>query len=136
LRTSAVVYVPRRAAGDVTTGRSAMGRIVYMGGDDEQWLLSPLKPGMKEGDPRVRYRHLSARGDAQIPRATLAEYDPRHVEPRHSHAESELLYVTSGEAAIDGTTLRPGMLVFVEGGSEYGPIVGGPEGFGLLRIEV
>jgi hypothetical protein len=60
----------------------------------------------------------------------------RGLESRHAHEESELLYITSGEAVLDGTTLRPGMLIFVEGGTEYGPILGGPDGLGLLRIEV
>jgi quercetin dioxygenase-like cupin family protein len=90
---------------------------------------------MEEGDPRVRSKLLSSGTDG-IPYVLIAEYEPGHQEPRHSHAASELLYILDGEAKIGDTTLRPGMVVFVEGETEYGPVTSGAEGIRFLRVEV
>jgi quercetin dioxygenase-like cupin family protein len=112
-----------------------MGRVVYVDDAASEWRVSPLKPGMKEGDPRVRSKLLSSGGEG-IPLVLLAEYEPGHREPRHSHANSELLYILDGEATVEGRTVRPGMLVFVEGKTEYGPITSGANGVRFLRVEV
>jgi len=112
-----------------------VGRILYVDEAQAEWRVSPLKPGMKEGDPRVRSKHLVGGADG-VPRVIIAEYEPGHREPRHSHAESEVLYILDGDATIEGTVVRPGTVVFVEGATEYGPVVSGEHGVRFLRVEV
>jgi|SRR5271154_5311900 len=112
-----------------------MGRVVYVEESGVEWRVSPPKPGMPVDNPGVRAKFLTA-GSDEIPRVLLAEYEAGHTEPRHKHREAELLYVLDGEATIEATTIRPGMLVYVEGSTEYGPVVSGPAGIRFLRIEV
>jgi mannose-6-phosphate isomerase-like protein (cupin superfamily) len=110
-----------------------MGNIVYVDETEVAWQYPPLKPGMKEGDPRVLYKRLLNETEGG-PRVYLSQYEPGHEEPRHSHREGEVLYVLDGEANIEGTTLRPGMMVYVDGSTEYGPIKAGAAGLTFVRF--
>lgn len=73
-----------------------------------------------EGQPDVRFKFFST-GSRSLPTGQLIDYQPGHVEERHSHEEGEIYYMLDGELTIGDDVLKPGMLVHIEAGTEYGP---------------
>jgi hypothetical protein len=88
-------------------------------------------PGMVQaGEPAVRFKPFEVASGA-VPRGHLVEYEPGHFEKPHSHEESEILFIIDGDATIGGEPVRSRMLVYVPGGTTYGPIEGGAKGIAL-----
>jgi hypothetical protein len=93
-------------------------------------------PGkVNPGEPDVRFKLFETRSGV-IPRGQLVQYESGHVEKAHSHDESELLFIIDGDALIGGEPVRPGMLVYIQGGTTYGPIEGGATGMRFLRLHL
>lgn len=106
--------------------------------EDGNWLQaskSDWKGKVAAGEPDVQFRPFETASPV-VPRGQLVQYEPGHHEARHSHEESEFLYVLAGEATLGDVQLRAGMLVHVEGGTEYGPIDSGPDGLKFLRLHL
>ncbi|GEM_PF-1561669 len=87
------------------------------------------------GEPGVRFKPFEL-GSSAVPRGQFVEYEPGHFEKAHSHDESELLHIIDGGGTIAGEPITAGMLIYIEGGTTYGPIEGGPQGMRFLRLHL
>ena len=87
-----------------------------------------------DDQPGVRFKPFTI-GDGPVPRGQLVEYDVGHFEGAHSHGEDEILFLLSGHLSIDEKQLSPGTLVYIEGGTVYGPLKS-EEGCRFLRLHV
>lgn len=61
-------------------------------------------------------------------------YDPGLVLEAHGHKSDHIIYVTKGSVSIGGTECTPGMMILLEEGAVFGPIVAGPEGTELIEF--
>jgi hypothetical protein len=61
-------------------------------------------------------------------------YDPGIVVERHGHRSDHAIFILDGSVSIDDVACTPGMLVILEQGAEFGPLVAGPEGTELLEF--
>jgi mannose-6-phosphate isomerase-like protein (cupin superfamily) len=117
-----------------------VGQIVYIDSADDEWQRS-LSNSQQTADgayptyKKLRYKSLDT-GVPGVPTVQLVEYEPGHEEPAHSHAGSEMLFVLDGEAAIGDRVVQAGTLVYIEGGTTYGPIKGGPDGMRFVRVDL
>ena len=64
----------------------------------------------------------------------FTEYDPGLVLEAHSHKSDHIIYVTKGSVNISGTECTPGMMVLLEQGAVFGPMIAGPEGTELIEF--
>jgi hypothetical protein len=87
------------------------------------------------GEPDVRFKPFEI-GSQAVPRGQLVEYEPGHVEKPHSHSENEILFIFDGDATIGGERVSPGTLVYIDGGTTYGPIESGVNGTRFLRLHL
>jgi len=87
-----------------------------------------------EGQPSVRFKPFTI-SEGLVPKGQLVEYDVGHFESAHSHDEDEILFLLSGRLSIDEQQLFPGTLVYIEGGTTYGPLRS-DEGCRFLRLHV
>jgi hypothetical protein len=74
-----------------------------------------------DGQPGVRFKPFAI-GDGPVPKGQLVEYEGGHFEGAHSHGEDEILFLLAGQLSIDDQPLSPGALVYIEGGTVYGPL--------------
>jgi hypothetical protein len=58
----------------------------------------------------------------------LGRYDPNVVIERHGHASDHLVYVLEGELRVGERVCPPGMLIVLELGATFGPLIAGPAG--------
>jgi hypothetical protein len=61
-------------------------------------------------------------------------YDPGIVVERHGHRSDHAIFILDGSVSIDDVACTRGMLVILEQGAEFGPLVAGPEGAELLEF--
>jgi hypothetical protein len=61
-------------------------------------------------------------------------YDPGMTIEVHGHASDHAIFVLKGSVAVGDVECRPGMLVVLERGAVFGPIVSGPDGTDLLEF--
>jgi quercetin dioxygenase-like cupin family protein len=101
-----------------------------------EWRDVPAtRTGKTAGDkPEVRFKPFSTDAPA-VPAGQLIEYEPGHVDGRHSHEEDEIYYMLTGDLAIGDDLVKPGMLVFIGAGTEYGPSTT-KTGCRFLRLEL
>lgn len=85
------------------------------------------------GDDGLRFRTIFE-GGPDLPNVHLTEYTPGWVEPRHRHAEDEVLLIVQGELIVDGNAHRAPSALFVGIGTLYGPLTAGPEGARFFRV--
>ena len=112
-----------------------MGRILIVDQKDMGWRYSAKKaiPGHPEAEnPVVRSKVLCASGDGG-PSTIISEYPPGHYEPVHSHPQDEVLFILEGSGHVGATELHPGMFLFIEKDTEYGPLVS-EGGMRFLRV--
>jgi hypothetical protein len=64
----------------------------------------------------------------------FTEYDPGLVLEAHGHKSDHVIYVTKGSVTIGDTECTPGMMVLLEQGAVFGPIVAGPAGTELIEF--
>lgn len=87
------------------------------------------------GQPDVRFKPFTT-GSPVVPRGQLVHYEAGHVEAPHSHVEGEIFYVIGGSFTIGEIELPARTLVYIAGGTEYGPSVAGPDGAEFLRFHL
>jgi quercetin dioxygenase-like cupin family protein len=61
-------------------------------------------------------------------------YDPGMVIEEHGHASNHVVYILGGSAMFGEVECRRGMVIFLEEGATFGPIVAGPEGTELVEF--
>jgi hypothetical protein len=61
-------------------------------------------------------------------------YDPGVTLEVHGHNSDHVIYVLEGSVSISGVDCRPGMMVLLEHGATFGPIIAGPEGTDLVEF--
>jgi hypothetical protein len=61
-------------------------------------------------------------------------YDPGIVVERHGHRSDHAIFILEGSVTIGEVECTPGMLVTLEQGAEFGPLVAGPDGTELLEF--
>jgi hypothetical protein len=87
-----------------------------------------------DGQPGVRFKPFAI-GDGLVPEGQLVEYEVGHFEGAHSHKEDEILFLLSGQLSIAEQQLLPGTLIYIEGGTTYGPLKS-EGGCRFLRLHV
>jgi mannose-6-phosphate isomerase-like protein (cupin superfamily) len=85
-----------------------------------------------DGEP-VRFKPFST-GARAVPGGQMIEYQAGHVEAPHSHDESEIYFVLSGDLAIGDDRVAAGMLVYIAAGTVYSPST--ERGCRFLRLEL
>jgi hypothetical protein len=105
--------------------------------DALEWKqVSDSWPGkVADEEPNVRYKVFEV-GSPTVPAGQLVDYDPGHFEAEHSHVESEIFVIVSGDLSIGDVTLTAGMLAYISGGTTYGPSTAGTDGVRFLRLHV
>lgn len=98
--------------------------------DSLAWTQARLPNGEPKG---IQYRGVFAGGDG-LPQVHFNRYEPHWKEPRHRHAEDEVLILTEGEIEVGGACYRAPAVVFVGRGTLYGPLTAGPEGVTFYRV--
>jgi hypothetical protein len=83
--------------------------------------------------PAIRFRTVMPGGDG-LPSVHMTEYEPHHVEPRHRHADNEVLALYEGELEVEGHVHKAPTVVYVGRGTLYGPLVAGPMGAKFFRV--
>ena len=105
-------------------------------------------------EPRLVFRHVDdvpqqlvrsqRHGDRQVgvhlkfmewsPNRTfiVTHYDPGLVLSEHWHKSDHIIYILKGSVTIGDTECTPGMMVLLEHGAVFGPLIAGPEGTDLL----
>lgn len=111
-----------------------MGEIATFSADELPWLTTPSDwPGRaRSGEPDLRYKVLT-QAKGPVPGVQLIEFEPGHLEPPHSHPESEVFWVLRGEFRLGEVTLRPGCGAFIEKNTSYS-LQTGPQGAAFLRV--
>jgi hypothetical protein len=111
--------------------------ITYIDIESMDWLevTDAWSGKVDPGEPDVRFKQFETGSDV-VPRGQLVQYERGHCERAHSHRESELLFILDGDATVAGVPVRPGALIYIEGGTTYGPIQGGENGLRFLRLHV
>ena len=61
-------------------------------------------------------------------------YDPGMTIEAHGHASDHAIFVLGGSVPIGAVECRTGMLVVLEQGAIFGPLVAGPDGTDLLEF--
>ncbi|HEX5268379.1 MAG TPA: hypothetical protein VFW24_16545 [Acidimicrobiales bacterium] len=61
-------------------------------------------------------------------------YDPGMTIEVHGHASDHAIFIVKGGLAVGDVECTPGMLVVLEKGAVFGPLVAGPEGTELLEF--
>jgi hypothetical protein len=62
------------------------------------------------------------------------QYDPDIVLDVHGHMSDHMIFVTKGSVTISGVECTPGMMILLEHGASFGPLVAGPEGTELIEF--
>lgn len=64
----------------------------------------------------------------------FTSYDPGLVLEVHGHKSDHMIFVTKGSVEISGVNCTPGMMILLEHGASFGPIIAGPEGTELIEV--
>ncbi len=61
-------------------------------------------------------------------------YDPGMTLEPHGHSSDHVIYILKGSLMVGETNCTPGMMILLEHGAVFGPLVAGPEGTELLEF--
>ena len=61
-------------------------------------------------------------------------YDPDMTLEVHGHSSDHVIYILKGSLMVGETNCTPGMMILLEKGAFFGPLVAGPEGTELLEF--
>jgi hypothetical protein len=64
----------------------------------------------------------------------FCHYDPGMTLEVHGHNSTHIIYVLKGSVTISEVNCTPGMMVLLEHGATFGPIIAGPDGTDLLEF--
>ena len=87
----------------------------------------------QHGDRRVSAR-LKFLETSPTRTVLFTEYDPGMVIERHGHSSDHVIFVTRGSLAVGDVDCSPGMMVLLEQGAIFGPLVAGPDGTELIEF--
>lgn len=62
------------------------------------------------------------------------QYDPGMTLEVHGHATDHAIFIVKGSLMVGDRECTPGMLVILEQGAVFGPLVAGPDGTELLEF--
>ncbi len=85
------------------------------------------------GDRRVGV-HLRFMEMSDTRTVIYTEYDPGLVLEEHGHSSDHVLFILKGTLFVGETECTPGMMVLLEHGAVFGPLIAGPEGTELLEF--
>jgi hypothetical protein len=85
------------------------------------------------GDRRVGV-HLRFLERAPTRTFIHCHYDPDIIIERHGHASDHAIFVLAGSVTVGDVLCDRGMLVVLEQGAVFGPLVAGPNGADLLEF--
>jgi hypothetical protein len=85
------------------------------------------------GDRRVGV-HLRFLEQAPTRTFIHCHYDPGVIIERHGHASDHAIFVLAGSVTVGDVLCETGMLVVLEQGAVFGPLVAGPDGTDLLEF--
>lgn len=114
-----------------------MGRVLVVDAESVPWTESVHKPIPGAPDvvnPATLYKMLAGAKDG-TPGVALIQYPSGHFEPIHSHPHDEVLFIMDGGGFVGKTQLRPGMLLYIERDTEYGPLLS-EGGMRFLRVQL
>jgi quercetin dioxygenase-like cupin family protein len=111
-----------------------MAGVQIVRGAEKEWREVPQDwPGRaKEGEPRVIYKTLMARGPG-VPNMQRSRYEPHHFEPPHSHDEDEVIYLLTGFLELGDVRLDVGDAIYVPKNTRYS-LRAGEGGAEFLRV--
>ena len=98
--------------------------------DDVDWReVRAQRHGDRRVSARLKFMEMS-------PTRTViyTQYDPGMTLEAHGHASDHVIFVTKGRLMIGDVECTPGMMVLLERGATFGPLVAGPEGTELLEL--
>jgi predicted metal-dependent enzyme (double-stranded beta helix superfamily) len=98
--------------------------------DDGDWLEVRAQ---RHGDRRVSAR-LKFVDRAPTRTVIYAQYDPGMMIEEHGHRSDHVIFVSKGSVTIGDVECTPGMLVVLEQGATFGPLVAGPAGTELVEF--
>ena len=107
-----------------------MPELVFRHLDDVPW--QEVRAQM-HGDRRVAVR-LKFLEMADTRSVIYTEYDPGLVLEEHGHSSDHVIFVTKGSLRIGEVDCTPGMMVLLEHGATFGPLVTGPDGAQLIEF--
>ncbi len=84
------------------------------------------------GPPKVRSKDLMHSDKARV---VVAEWDPWHSEPTHSHPTDEYMFIFEGSATLNGQKLEAGGFFFIAKDTMY-DLQAGPQGMKFFRVTV
>lgn len=108
----------------------AVPRLVFRHVDD---VPSQEVKAQRHGDRRVGV-HLKFMEWSPNRTMIVTRYDPGLVLEVHGHKSDHIIYVTKGSVTIGDTECTPGMMVLLEEGAVFGPLVAGSEGTELIEF--
>ena len=108
--------------------------VVETGKMDWSGVPTSWKGKAQEGEPSVRFKAFDI-GSGSVPRGQLVEYEAGHHEAAHSHDEDEILFLLDGGLRIGEAEASPGTLIYIEGGTTYGPLRA-DDGCRFLRLHL
>jgi hypothetical protein len=107
-----------------------MPELVFRHLDDVPWQEVRAQV---HGDRRVAVR-LKFLEMADTRSVIYTEYDPGLVIEKHGHSSDHVIFVTKGSLRIGDVDCTPGMMVLLEQGASFGPLVAGPDGAQLIEF--
>jgi hypothetical protein len=61
-------------------------------------------------------------------------YDPGMTLEPHGHSSDHVIYILKGSLMVGETNCTPGMMILLEHGAVFGPLIAGPDGTELLEF--
>lgn len=98
--------------------------------DDVDWQEVRAQ---QHGDRRVAAR-LKFMEMAPTRTVIYTQYDPGMTLEVHGHASDHVIFIVKGTLAVGDVECGPGMMVLLEHGATFGPLVAGPDGTELLEL--
>ena len=107
-----------------------MPELIFRHLDDVPWLEARAQ---MHGERRVvaRVKLLEASPNRTV---NYAEYDPGMIIEEHGHSSDHVVFVMDGSVNVGGTECPTGMMILLEHGAVFGPLVAGPDGAKLLEF--
>jgi hypothetical protein len=107
-----------------------MPELVFRHVDDVPWQEGRAQ---QHGDRRVSvWNRLVEWGDAGA--FVHTRYDPGLTLGEHGHNSNHMIFILKGSVTISDVECTPGMMILLEHGATFGPIIAGPEGTELVEF--
>jgi hypothetical protein len=108
-----------------------MPELVFRHVDDIPWQEGRAQ---QHGDRRVSVWNRLVEWGEDGPSFVHTRYDPGLTLEVHGHNSNHIIYILKGSVTISEVECTPGMMILLEHGATFGPIVAGPEGTELVEF--